>query len=283
MLNGLSFLAVIISLVIMQVPYAIPPTKNARPLRQMREGLHYVRTDGGVILPLLLLVGVIGFFGLPLIQFYAAFAATALNSPSDGYSAIIIAQGVGSVLAGGAIGMLTYRIGRGRVIGLGVIAIVIINVLLTRQTSIPLAVICAFLSGLSVVSCVISLNTAIQTLVPDQLRGRVLSLYTLAFFGLSPFGALLAGFIASGIGGRPGIGTANAMMLYAVLGGIVGSLVIWRWPEVLHIGHEHSVELFNKDIPPAASPSPIAEPAIVSLGTAINTDIGSQTLGASDR
>lgn len=279
MLNGFSFMAVIASLLIMKVPYAIPPTKNARPLRQMREGLHYVVTDGGMILPLLLLTSTVGLFGLPLVQFYAAFAATALNSPNNGYSAIIIAQGIGSVLAGALIGWLTFRLGRGRTIAVGVIVIAVVNVLMTRQVYIPGAVVFSFLSGLAIVSSVISINTGIQTLVPDQLRGRVLSLYTLAFFGLSPFGALIAGFIASGIGGFSGIGTANAMLLYAVLGGVFGTLIVIRWPAVLTIGRE--APHVSKDA--AAIIEADAEAASAPAAVRIRTDTGSQMPGVSDR
>lgn len=232
MLNGLSFLAVIASLLIMNVPYAIPPAQNAAPLRQMREGLRYARTDPGPILTLLLLTATAGFFGLPLIQFFASFAATALNSATTGYSAIIIAQGVGSVLAGGVSGWLAFRLGRGQLITLGVIAVTVVNTILALQTAIPPATILSGLSGLAFVTLVISLNTSIQMYVVDQFRGRVLSLYTLAFFGLSPFGALLLGFIASGIGTIPGIGTAHAMALYALAGGACAGLILWRRPLV---------------------------------------------------
>ncbi|MHB8625926.1 MAG: MFS transporter [Aggregatilineales bacterium] len=260
-INGLSFLAVIVSLLIMAVPYAIPPAKNAAPLRQMREGLRYARTDPGPILTLLLLTATAGFFSLPPIQFFAAFAATALKSVNTGYSAIIIAQGVGSVLAGGVAGWLAFQLGRGRLITLGIIAVAVVNVAMALQTAIPPATFLSFLSGLSLVTLVISLNTSIQLYVPDQLRGRVLSLYTLAFFGLSPFGALLLGFIASGIGGITGIGTANALALYGLLGGICAGVIVWRRPLVFETVTRVESE----------------------LRVPVSADIGLQTQSSSDR
>ncbi len=118
LINGSSFLAVIASLLLMNVPHEIKYSGEGKPsaLKQMREGLAYARTDA-VILPLLLLVATVGFFGLPVLQFFAAFAATALKSPDVGYSALSIAQGVGSVVAGGFVGWLGFRLGRGRLVG----------------------------------------------------------------------------------------------------------------------------------------------------------------------
>jgi len=271
LINGLSFLAVIFSLLIMDVPYAIPPTKNAAPLRQMRDGLRYARTDPGPILSLLLLTASVGFFSLPLIQFFASFAATALRSPTNGYSAIIIAQGVGSVLAGGVAGWLAFRFGRGRLITLGIIAVALVNVLLALQTTIPPATVLSLLSGLSLVTLVISLNTSIQMYVPDRLRGRVLSLYTLAFFGLSPFGALLLGFIASGIGSIRGLGTASALALYGLAGALISGIILWRRPVILdRTSVEPTTELENHSPIPAVSEQ-------------ISADIGLQTQSSSDR
>jgi len=249
LLNGLSFLAVIASLLIMKVPYEIinKRTGQASPLMQMREGLAYARTNE-TILPLLLLTATVGFFSLPIIGFFAAFAKTVLNSPDVGYSVILVAQGIGSVLAGALVGWLSFRLGRGRLIGLAIGMGGIANFALSRQTQIPQAALFSLMSGLFIVSEVISLNTFIQSTVPDQFRGRVLSLYTLAFFGLSPFGALALGVVAGGVAPIAelfgasaaqtssyfmGIGTANGLAIFSIAGVIVSGLILLRWPRVL--------------------------------------------------
>src|SRR5205823_1538504 len=81
--NGLSFLAVIASLFIMRVPFAINHVSNIHPIQQLKDGLNYSRQDTTVA-PLLLLTALVGFFGLPFLQFLPAFASAVLNSPTDG-------------------------------------------------------------------------------------------------------------------------------------------------------------------------------------------------------
>ncbi len=248
LINGLSFLAVIGSLLIMQVPYQI---KNKRSegtsaLRQMREGLAYARSSP-TIAPMLLLTTTIGFFVLPMIQFFAAFAATVLHSAEFGYSVIAAAQGVGSVAAGLLVGWVSFRLGRGRILLIGVLLTGVVNFLFSRETEIPLAALMAGLSGLTMVATVIMLNTLIQTTLPDHMRGRVMSLYTLSFFGVSPFGALLLGFVAGGVrplidllhlpatgalADFPGVGTADGLALFAVVGVVLCGLILLRWPKV---------------------------------------------------
>jgi len=225
-LNGLSFIAVIFSLVLMKVPFAIHRRSSSAPMRQLREGLAYSQGDS-LIAPLLLMTACVGLFTLPINQLFAAFAAQALNSPTDGYSAIAVGNGVGAVLAGGLVGWMAARFGRGRVIGVMVVLASISNILLALQRTVVPATILSALAGLFTVSEVVSLNTLIQAAVPDELRGRVMSLYSLAFFGLSPFGALVLGIVASQIG------TANAVLISAILGGVIAGGLLVRWPNVL--------------------------------------------------
>src|SRR5258708_27906575 len=100
-INGLSFLAVIASLLIMQVPFAINRVSDTHPIQQLKDGLNYSRQDT-IVAPLLLLTALVGFFGLPFLQFLPAFASAVLHSPTDGLAALSTAQGIGSVVAGGA-------------------------------------------------------------------------------------------------------------------------------------------------------------------------------------
>jgi MFS family permease len=242
-INGLSFLAVIISLLIIEVPFAIEHATNIKPLRQLKEGLNYARHDQ-TILPILLLTLTVGFFVIPMIQILPAFAAVVLQSPKVGYAAVSAGEGVGAVLAGAALGWMSFHLKRGRLVALMLISGAIATVGLTRTTVIPLATITSGLMGFCTVSMMVTLNTLIQTTVPNEFRGRVLSLYSLAFFGFAPFGALLLGILANSIGGADlspftslpftllinTIGTPTAMAIYAITGGILGSLILLRWP-----------------------------------------------------
>jgi MFS family permease len=228
-LNGLSFLAVIASLLIMHVPFAIQHISGVRPLQQLREGLNYSRQHSSIA-PLLLLTAIVGFFALPLISFLPAFASVVLNSPKEGYAVITVAQGVGSVLAGGMVGWIAVRLKAGRVIMLAMLGSGIITYLFSRTEQIIPSALFMALSGLFMVTEIISINTMIQSTVEDQFRGRVLALYTLAFFGLSPFGALLLGSIADYIGVQDGLA------IFTTVGTLLSVGVFMRWPTLIERG-----------------------------------------------
>src|SRR5258708_8977420 len=112
-INGLSFLAVIASLLIMKVPFAINHVSDTHPIQQLKDGLNYSRYYTTVA-PLLLLTALVGFFGLPFLQFLPAFASAVLHSPTDGLAALSTAQGIGSVVAGAAPGVVVVALSCGR-------------------------------------------------------------------------------------------------------------------------------------------------------------------------
>lgn len=233
-INGATFLAVLFSLFIMEVPFAITRVKKtASALSQLKDGLRFARHDP-IVAPLLLLACLLGLFVVPIIQLLPAFADLILHSPKEGYAAMSSAQGVGSVIGGIAIGWLAYRMGYGRLIAASIAFGALSLILLARQTMIPFAAFATGLSGLFLILQAVSLNTLIQTTVPDEFRGRVLSLYTLAFLGVAPFGSLMLGALASVIG------TATAVGLYGVLSGISGGLIILRWPQLILQKHVQS-------------------------------------------
>jgi MFS family permease len=221
-INGASFLAVLISLFLMQVPYAIQRVSKSSALIQLREGFSFARRHP-VVAPLLLLASIVGFFVVPIIQLLPAFADVVLHSPKDGYAALSSAQGLGSVIGGIIVGWLVHRLGYGKLIAAATAFSAIANIVMALQSTVPLASIIGGFAGLFLVLQLVTLNTWLQVVVPDEFRGRVLSLYTLALLGLAPFGALALGAIASWVG------TANAIVVYSVLSGVCGGFVFLRW------------------------------------------------------
>ncbi|MBZ0293254.1 MAG: MFS transporter [Anaerolineae bacterium] len=224
-LNGATFLAVLLSLVIMRVPRAVTAIRRASPLAQMREGVQFSR--GHItIAPLILMSAVMSLFAVNMVTVLPAFAAKVLNSPIDGYSVLSTAQGIGAVV--GALGSvwLTHRFGHGWVVSFILIAISVVVFLLSRMTSIVPAAVFMGLMGACYVLFFVNINTLIQKQVPDEFRGRVMSLFTLTFLGLTPFGALAMGFIAESIG------TPNTMALYGLLNGLLGAFILLRWSGV---------------------------------------------------
>jgi MFS family permease len=248
-LNGVSFLAVIGMLLIIHIASAVNPTTAFAPLRQLKEGLRFSRRHP-TIAPLLLLAAVSSLFVINVTSLLPAFAATVLHSPTEAYATMSTATGVGAVFAAGLMALAGKRFGRGRVVLVMSIFTPLSVFLLSRVTALPLAILLAGLYGFGIILQFVTTNTLIQSEVPDEFRGRVLSLYTLMFFGVAPFGALALGVTAGGFGVAStlafnltahgqltltgvwptlvGIGTPDALALYAVIGVLLNVWIMAR-------------------------------------------------------
>jgi MFS family permease len=223
LLRGVATLAVLTSLLVMHLPPRIRQIQSASPLTQIREGWHFARGHE-VIAPLILLSAVTSVFAINVITVLPSFAATVLNSPINGYSVLSMVQGVGAILAGLALGLLTGQVGRGRFIMWMAVLTSVVLFALSRTTQVPPAALLMGLTGFCFVGFFVATNTALQDVVPDEFRGRVMSLFTLTFLGLTPFGALALGMIAERAG------TSDALALYALLNGLLCLVILLRWP-----------------------------------------------------
>lgn len=218
--DGLSYLAVIASLVAMRV--APPPTTTSHNhvLEGLREGCRYA-LGFTPIRSLLLLLALASFMGMPYSILLPVFATRILHGNADTLGFLTSAAGLGALA--GAI----YMAMRKTVLGLGrwiAIASAIFGVGLcgfSLSHNLVLSLFFLLLIGFGMMVQIASCNTVLQTIVEDDKRGRVMSLYTVAFLGVAPFGSLLAGAVATLIGAP-----------YTVLiGGIVciaGALVFAR-------------------------------------------------------
>ncbi len=223
LLNGLSFVAVIFMLWIIRIDNAPTGTKSLAPIRQLKEGLQYARRHHSIA-PLLLLAVAAALFTNNVSTLLPAFADTVLHSPADAYSAITTAIGVGAVISSLVLGLVGKRFGRGRVVGAMAVLVSISALCFSFTKTVEWAVFFGVIYGFAIILQFVLVNTLIQNEVPDVFRGRVMSLYTLSWFGIAPFGALLMGSIANVIG------TPAAIAIAAVAGGIMSVYVLWRWP-----------------------------------------------------
>ncbi|MBC6956807.1 MAG: MFS transporter [Chloroflexi bacterium] len=222
LINAISFLVVLGCLLAMHVPFALPiPKVRTRPVQQMREGLAYVRRDPAVK-RLLMLSSIAGFFLLPIFQMMPAIAETTIDNSREGYALLSAAQGVGSIIAGLMVGWLAAHYARISIIGAAMLGAAAVMALIGMQTSVPGAVLFAMASGLCMVLTLVNMNLDLQLTLSNAFRGRVLSLYMLTVFGLSPFGALLLGMLAEGLG------VPLALQLYGGVMAMLAVLVFWR-------------------------------------------------------
>jgi len=216
MINAVSFLAVIAALARMHLaPHAARP-RGAGALAELRRGLGYVRREPTVRT----LIGVAGFvslFGLGFVTLMPAWAVSVLggNSVTNGW--MQSARGLGSLVGALMIASLGRFRWKGRLLTAGTLALPVLLILFSFVRSTPVALLVLMGAGLAFMSLFNMLNTLIQSAVPDDLRGRVLSLYTLSFFGLVPVGSLLAGSAASVIGEpRTVLASGILLLLFAV-------------------------------------------------------------------
>jgi MFS family permease len=222
-LNGVSFIAVIVSLLMMNVVLKERAVGAFTPLRQLRDGLRFSRYHE-TIAPLLLLAAVTSVFTLNVATLLPAFADKVLHSPTDAYALLSAMYGIGAVIASLLVPRLGGRFGRGKVVLAMALITPPVFMVMALVTSVPLAAVLTLITGFQMILQFVTMNTLIQSEVPDQFRGRVLSLYTLTFFGLAPFGALALGGIAEAIT------TPGAIMVCAVGAGLCNLLIYVRAP-----------------------------------------------------
>lgn len=225
LLNGLSFLAVLISIFMFRIEKKKREIGAFAPLADLRNGLAF-SAQHPVIAPILLLATIGAVFGFNVWTLLPAFADTVLHSPKEGYAALSAANGIGAVLAALLVTGLAKRYGRGRVLtSIALFApFALLGLSATHNLAVALVLTC--IAGFSLILQFVSMNTSIQTVVDDQFRGRVMSLYTLTFFGIAPFGALALGALAEKIT------TEGAIAFCGVSSLILNGIVILRAKEL---------------------------------------------------
>jgi MFS family permease len=198
-LNSLSFVGVLMALSLMRLQPLAPRTRSTAALADLKEGLSYIREDETVRI-LIGVAAVISLFGLSYMTLIPAWATTVLagNEATNGW--LQSARGLGALsgaLMIAALGRFTFK---GKLLTLGMFVFPMFLLFFATVRWLPLALLALVGVGWGFMVLFNMANTLIQTLVSDQLRGRVVSIYTLSFFGLAPLGALLAGWLAEVIG-----------------------------------------------------------------------------------
>lgn len=218
-INGASFLAVIAALLAMRPnPVAVRP-RTTSALADLKEGLGYVLNHPN-IRTLLALVSVTSLFGLAFWTLTPAWAVTVLGGDARTNGLLLSARGVGSVLGGLLIASLGAVTRRGKILTLGSFAFPALVLLFAAVRWVPLSLLVMVGVGWGFMILVNTANVLIQTLVRDELRGRVMSLYALTFLGFMPLGALIAGAVAEVAGAPTAVG-AGALVSLGV------AVVLW--------------------------------------------------------
>jgi MFS family permease len=217
LLNGFSYLAVIIGLLFITAGNTVPREDQASRLETILEGFRYAIHTRPVRV-LLLLLGLSSLMGMPYSTLMPIFADQILHGGAKGLGLLMGFSGVGALL-----GAATLAVRRGLrglstwiMLACGGFGMSLILFSLSRVFWISLLLLLPV--GFCLMVQLASSNTLIQSMVPDRLRGRVMAVYSMMFVGMAPFGALLAGLLANLLGAP---GTVMAGGLACIAGAIV--------------------------------------------------------------
>jgi MFS family permease len=206
LIDGISYIPVIASLLLMHVS----KTRHARSERRVWGDLHEGFTyafGSAPIRTVLALLALVSLMGVPYAILMPVIATDVLHGGPNTLGFLMGATGVGAL--GGAVFLASRRsvLGLGRIIAIAALAFGLGLAAFSRSRSMPLSLALLLVVGAGFMVQMAASNTVIQTIVREEMRGRVMSFYTMAFMGTAPFGSLLAGFLA----GR--IGAANTILL----------------------------------------------------------------------
>jgi MFS family permease len=218
--NAVSYIAVIIGLLLMKLGTLRTASKKSSPFEHIAEGFRFVRHTKP-ILALVLLIALVSLVAVPYSVLMPIFADRVLHRGAHGLGILMGSSGVGALL-----GALTLAIrrgvqGLGRVVGLAATAFGVSLLLFAFSKSFWLSVVLLIPVGYSVMLQMSSSNTLIQAMVPDELRGRAMAVYTMMFMGMAPVGSLFAGVLADKIGAPWTVGLGG-------IGAVAGAAVFLR-------------------------------------------------------
>lgn len=216
--NAVSYLAVLASLLAIRLPprARLAPARSS-PAAQILEGWRFV-AGTSPIRALLLLLGLVSLTGMPYAVLMPVIAEDVLHAGASGLGLLMGASGTGALIGALVLARRTSLRGLGSWVAWAALAFGAALVAFSLSRQFWLSVVLLLPVGFSMLLQMSSSNTLIQSMVPDELRGRVMSAYSMMFMGMSPLGALLAGTLAEAVGAPATIAIGGGVC-------IAGSLV----------------------------------------------------------
>lgn len=198
-IDAVSYLGVIGSLLAMRVAPRARPGKELRMLAALREGIQ-AAMGFPPIRAVLLLLALVSLMGMPYTVLMPVIATVVLHGGAHTLGFLTGASGLGALAGSLYLASRRTVLGLGRAIAIAAGVFGIGLVLLSRSEVFAFSLPIMLITGAGMMVQMAASNTIVQTLVEDEMRGRVMSFYTMAFVGMAPFGSLLAGTVADRIG-----------------------------------------------------------------------------------
>ncbi len=215
-INAVSFIAVLVALGLMKLAAEARPAISSTPLEDLKEGFRYVLTHP-MIRALISLVLMTSLFGVSFAVLLPAWAVKILHGDATTNGWLQSARGVGALVGALAIASLGRFDFRGRLLLFGSFSFPLLILAFAFMNRLPLALLALVGSGVAVIFIFNLANALVQTLVKDSLRGRVMGIYSLTFFGFLPVGALWIGTVAEHFGERTAVLTNAVVMLFSAI------------------------------------------------------------------
>jgi MFS family permease len=171
-------------------------------------------------------IAIYSIFGFQYLTMMPVIARDLLGTGASGYGALLTFVGVGALTGALLLAALGPRISRGRLFGSTAFAFALLTILFAFVRSVPLAAVVLLFLGLTMLINGALANGILQSVVPDELRGRVMATYVFVYVGFTPFGSFIAGAIARVTGVEWAIFSGGVVMLLYFI------WAFWRYPEI---------------------------------------------------
>jgi MFS family permease len=220
LIDGLSYIAVIMALLAMKFKPKDISIMTGNPFQKIKEGFDYA-FGCPPIRAILILSALVGLMGMQYITIVPVFADQVLKGDAQTLGFLMAASGVGALFGGIYLATKQTVIGVGKLIIIGPEILGVGLIIFSLSRFLALSLFAMLLVGLGTILQFAAGSTVLQTIIEDDKRGRVMSLYTMAFLGVTPFGSLLGGTLADRIG-------ATDTLIIAGIACILGSLYFSR-------------------------------------------------------
>jgi MFS family permease len=224
-INALSYFAVLGSLGRIRLPRWTPVQHLVSPYEQLKQGLNYIRRSR----PVSALMGVIAIysiFGFQYLTMMPVVARDVLNTGASGYGLLLTFVGIGALTGALLLASVGARIRRGRLFNATAYAFAGLTILFSLTRSVHVAAFVLLFLGLAMLVNGALANGILQSVVPDELRGRVMATYVFVYVGFTPIGSFIAGVVARFVGVQWAIFSGGVVMLAYIL------WAFWKYPEI---------------------------------------------------
>lgn len=224
-INALSYFAVLGSLARIELPRWTPVQHLVSPYEQLKQGLDYIRRSR----PVSALMGVIAIysiFGFQYLTMMPVIARDVLNTGASGYGLLLTFVGIGALTGALLLASVGARIRRGRLFNATAYAFAGLTLVFSLTRSIHVAAFVLLFLGLAMLVNGALANGILQSVVPDELRGRVMATYVFVYVGFTPIGSFIAGLVARFVGVQWAIFSGGVVMLAYII------WAFWKYPEI---------------------------------------------------